>query len=499
MMVAVAWVAVSFVGVDARRGKRARSDRAESKTVPAVPVRGNVHASTQQAHDGAQEGMESRGRVPSAAWDADVAQLTLLAYNFTWDSVVDQVAASSKGFYTSGNFLNTPMAAYVRTVPSGDLIGFIGDTEVLYEIYFYVRAAAQGYYAAAHRLEWMETNFNRISIFDTRAPNPPPMYGPTYNITFEDDYYGDGGFSADGTVFATLTETPDYYCQVTAFSTSNGSQLFQYTYPRNQWPYGDNDAIAVSANGSIIAAMTLNATGPKEQGAIGELYVFGWNGATHHATLPTTADLDPSWYEMVMTSDGQFIATLYDQLVVYERQPTNNGSLVYTVLFNYTLPADWPASFYSPLAVSPGAPMIAIGLFNNQTGSPNQYRVPRVQVFALPSSTPIFDYTWPAAPNNPYNDFTTGLAIDTLGEFLAVSTWGLDGNPAGHEQVQLFQLNSNTTNGPIAVYTTPGSMNSLDLARQDADGSLAIVAGGMHTHNNAGGGAGDLFLFGFKP
>jgi len=402
--------------------------------------------------------------------------------------VYESVAVSSKGFYAAGTFLNVPMGGFVRSIPSGDLLAAVYEDDVMNQINYYVRVAADGYFASAYRLEWMETTFNRVSIFNMQQPGE----GPAYNLTWGLNFYGDGEFSSDGSLFVAMTESPSAYTMIQGFDTTTGQEVWNYTYPRNEWPYSDNHILSVSSDGSYVATMTLNATG--NDSASGEVRVFSVDGQSHRISPPTAALGDPAWYSLRMTGDGMYVVTAY-QTMITAFQRVSTHPLRYALLFNQSAPEGFVTSYYSPLGISIGQPVVAVGWFYNGTDRPEAYRVPRVQAFRLPSPTPVFDYTWPDAPNNAYNDVTTGLAIDADGEFLAVSAWGLDGNPPGHEQVQLFALND--TAGPIAVFQTPGSMESIDMARQDADGTLAIAAGGMHTDINAGGGAGDLYLFSY--
>jgi len=118
--------------------------------------------------------------------------------------------------------------------------------------------------------------------------------------------------------------------------------------------------------------------------------------------------------------------------------------------------------------------------------TPTTHKQNRLELHELPSPTPLWSYQYEYGTGE-YQDIIDDVALTTNAGYIAVASWGDQGNT--NPEVHVF-----THDGPTIAVTvdTPGSMFDVDIATA-SDGTIYLSACGKHVHANESGRGGDLY------
>jgi hypothetical protein len=408
----------------------------------------NVETYVEQHPDGARIVERTTPATPLDAAQAleDVAGLRgeVLWHNTLTDAIytTTQIAAPT-GKAIFGTYLNPPEEAQlIPLVGDGTPDWTYGGTE------FYVAASRDGSVLAG-----LDDKGNQALTVHKWSPGSgTPDWSYDIPVSATPGAYRTIDVSADGSLIAVLvTQQPS----VTA-------RLY-YFDPASPTPLGFVDAtvgfgrnLSVSTDGSYVAFI-----------ALADAYVVETATDSIRDTFSMGASNDP----IAISGDGDWLA--YGWTTLYVRQWDGSN-------YNVAWSDSGGTNSVKSCAFDDDGSVLAVGWYASN------YLQNEIEVFDPPSSTPLWTYTY-GLGSGGYQDVPYDIEFTGAGDFVAVASWGDEGNT--NPEVHVF----NAADGAVE-YTidTPGSMFDCDIA-DGGDGYVYITAGGKHVHANEQGRGGDAY------
>ncbi|MFG0253095.1 MAG: WD40 repeat domain-containing protein [Phycisphaerales bacterium JB038] len=264
--------------------------------------------------------------------------------------------------------------------------------------------------------------------------------------------------SPDGSRIAVLvTQQDTTTARVYYFDSSSSTPLgFQ---DAGTGYFGRN--LSMSADGSYIAFIGL-AT----------VYVIDVDANTIRYSVSAGASNDP----VAISGDGNWLA--YGWSTMYMRQWDGSA-------YNIAWTKSGGGKYLKSCAFSDDSSTFAAGWY------PTTYLQNRIDCHDPASSTPVWSYTY-AAGSGGLQDIPGDLALTADGSYLAVASWGDQGNT--NPELHVFD----TSDGSVAfTIDTPGTMFDCDIA-DGGDGYVYVSTCGKHIHANTSGRGGDAFSARFQ-
>ena len=135
------------------------------------------------------------------------------------------------------------------------------------------------------------------------------------------------------------------------------------------------------------------------------------------------------------SGDGLYVAAGQANALSVWKRDDSKPSLTYAPLFTFTTPANTFFIETNAIAFAAGADILAAGWINVQVPAGQN----RVTAFRLPSSKPILDHVGPVGQGQ-YQNIVTGVRVSESGKYVAMTSWGNQGQAGGTEQIQVRDL-----------------------------------------------------------
>jgi hypothetical protein len=308
--------------------------------------------------------------------------------------------------------------------------------------------------------------------------------------------------SRNGSVIAGLDDDGSQNLTVYKWSPGSGTPDWSYAIPEAATP-GSQRCIMVSPDGSRIAVLIT-----MQPSVAAKVYYFDSATSTPLGSQEATSGFGRN---LSLSADGKFIAfialaTIYvvdvdaDVIRYSASAGASNDPIAISGDGNYLAYGwttlymrQWDGSTYNLAWTKPGGGQtLKSCVFSDDSSTfaagwyPPSALQNRIDCHDPASSTPVWSYTY-ALGSGGLQDIPGDLALTADGSYLAVASWGDQGNT--NPELHVFD----TSDGSVA-YTidTPGTMFDCDIA-DGGDGYVYVSACGKHIHANTSGRGGDVF------